>query len=297
MAKSEPLSRESSKGGTGPEALPKLTQKSLGLETVEGGGKGVLADRIVDDVATLALRDLADAGGEILASVVDDMRRTGFARERAFLVGAHRADQRRAERTCPLAGDEADAARSRVKEHHRFGAHAKGLAKEVANRHAPQHDRRRGLVADLSRQLDETVGRDEALLRVAAEDAGIGDPVADLDIDHVLADREHFPCPFRADHGRKRWQRVESRAVVDVDEIHADGALADQRLAGAGRADVDRLPDERLGTTGSVKADRMSQGRALLATLLRGTRVAARSRLDPATPAFYWLDGRITRAR
>ena len=144
-----------------------------------------------------------------------------------------------------MAGDEADAARRRVKQHHRLGADGKGLAKERAHRHALQHHGRGGLVADGVRQLHQPVGGDEALLGIAAEDAGVRHAVAGLEIGDALPDGDHVARAFHADDGRKRRQRIEPRAIVDVDEIHADGALADQHLAGAGRADLDRLPDQR----------------------------------------------------
>jgi hypothetical protein len=56
--------------------------------------------------------------------------------------------------------------------------------------------------------------------------------------------------------------RIDTRAVIDVDEIQADRRVADARLARTGLADLHFLPDQNFGTAGLVKANGMRHGRA-----------------------------------
>ncbi len=72
-----------------------------------------------------------------------------------------------------------------------------------------------------------------------------------------LADRFDLAGGFHADGRRQRRQGIEAGAVVDVDEVQADGLLRQADLAGGGRADLDGFPGQDLGAAGLVDADRV----------------------------------------
>src|ERR1041385_8852728 len=116
-----------------------------------------------------------------------------------------------------------------------------GAAQEILRSHAFQHDRGGDLVADTLRDLDHAVSRDKALLGIGADEAGVSDTPADLEIADAWADRSNHASPFRAWNERYR-SRVMPGAVIDVEEIQPDRGLANLHLAGARIADLDPFP-------------------------------------------------------
>src|SRR5258706_2282769 len=80
--------------------------------------------------------------------------------------------------------------------------------------------------------------------------------VARLDVAHPLAHRLHHAGRLEPDPGGQR-HRVEAAAMVGVDEVEPDRAVADADLAGTGVADVDLLPAHRLGAARLVNPDRV----------------------------------------
>ena len=79
-------------------------------------------------------------------------------------------------------------------------------------------------------QLDQAVGGHHPLLGVAADGAGVGAAVADLEVGHAGADRHDLAGTLRARHERQR-HLVEARALVDVDVVDADRVLLEPHLA------------------------------------------------------------------
>jgi hypothetical protein len=107
-----------------------------------------------------------------------------------------------------------------------------------------------------------SVGRDQPHLGIAADRAGIGDPVAGPEIGDAVADRFDRAGALHArDEGQ--GHRIEPGAVIDIDEIQPDGAMAQPDLAGARFADRDLLPLEHFGAAGLVDANGMRHGRVL----------------------------------
>jgi hypothetical protein len=78
-----------------------------------------------------------------------------------------------------------------------------------------------------------------ALGGVGAEIVIIGDAVAGMKIGHAGPDRHHLAGGFIAGDERQSRRLVEPGAVVDVDEVEADGMLADTDLAGSGGRHLD----------------------------------------------------------
>ena len=69
---------------------------------------------------------------------------------------------------------------------------------------------------------------------VAAERAGISDAVAGLEPLDPRPTRPPRPRPQAGVKAARRW--IGAGAVIDVDVVHADGAVLDLNLAGAGGA-------------------------------------------------------------
>src|SRR5688572_3710856 len=89
-----------------------------------------------------------------------------------------------------------------------------------------------------------------------------GKPVARLEIADPLADRLHHAGALVAGDLRQ-LHRVQTRALVDVDEIDPDRGMADAGLPGAGVTDLDVVVLHDLGTTLLVEADCLCHGTLL----------------------------------
>ena len=93
-----------------------------------------------------------------------------------------------------------------------------------------------------------------ALGGVAAEIEVIGDAVAGMEIGHARPDRHNLAGGFVAGDERQPRRLVEAGAIIDVDEIQADGMLADANLAGSGRGHVDGFVNQGFRTPHLVHA-------------------------------------------
>jgi hypothetical protein len=256
-------------------------------QAVERAHEDILADAVIDHRDPLAAGDLAHALREVLGRVVDDM--VAAVRPGQFALGRRPdgTDHRRPQRLRPLAGNEPDAAGRRMDQHGIPGLHAIGAAQQVGGGQTLQHHRRRGVEADLFRQAEQAVRRKVARLGVGAHRAaGIGDAIADRDLGHALADRLDHPGPLEADP-RRQGQRVESAAMIGVDEIEADRGVAHGGFPGGGRRHGDFLPDQHLRTAGPVNADgAVHAGLLVMLFVRKRERITAPRRVPPNTADF-----------
>ena len=79
----------------------------------------------------------------------------------------------------------------------------------------------------------EACGGNVARLRIAAYgQAGIGDAVADRQLRHAGADRLDDAGALHAEHRRRGPHGIEAGALVDIDEIDADGGVAQANFPG-----------------------------------------------------------------
>ena len=254
-------------------------------EAIQRFQEGVLADGVVDHGALLAAGDLRDALHEVLAGVDDGVVATMGFREFCFLVAADGADHGGAEMLGPLAEDEADAAGRGVQQNGVAGFHAIGLADQILRGQAFQHHGRCSLVIDAVRHLEQTIRRDHPRLGIGAHRRiAIGDAVAGLEVSDARADILDHAGALAAEPTRQ-LHRVETGAIVDIDEVEADGGVADARLARARLADLDLLPDQNIGGTGFVKADGVRHGYSPSNEMMIGIRVAV-LRLDNDVAVF-----------
>src|SRR5207302_4558152 len=113
------------------------------LQTVQRRWKGILPDRVVDNRDALTSRDLLDSLDEVLARVYDGVRTAVGLRQRGFFVGADSADQGHAERAGPLARDQSHPACRGMEENGFAAFQREGLTKQILDREAFQHQRRR----------------------------------------------------------------------------------------------------------------------------------------------------------
>src|SRR5690606_4419721 len=108
--------------------------------------------------------------------------------------------------------------------------------------------------------------------RVGLRDAGPGDPVADREGRHPLAERADHAGALAAGDERHR-HRIAPVALVDLDEVDPDTGDVDRHLARArcGLGDIDQF--DHLGPAGADVTDR-----------LRHEQTAARTRWDVPNP-------------
>jgi hypothetical protein len=134
------------------------------------------------------------------------------------------------------------------------------LLEQVLRGQALEHHGRPGLEADRVRQHAHALGRHHAHLAVAARRlAGVGGTVADLEVGHAFAHRLHDAGAFHAKLQR-HGEGVEPAALVDIDEVQADGLVADADLARAGVAHGHIYEFELFGATGLVDLDGKGHG-------------------------------------
>ena len=206
-------------------------EQSARLEAGQRTRKRGLADAVIDDVAEFVAADLLDARDEILVVVEDDVIAAIGEREVGLRLGADGADDMGAERPRPLAGEQPDAAGGGVDQHPMVRLDLEGLVQQVPDRQPLQHQHRALLVGDMVGQLDQFVRRDVPLAGIAAEIEIIGDAVAGMKIGHAGPDRQNLAGGFIAGDERQSRRLVEAGAIIHVDEVQADGMLADANLA------------------------------------------------------------------
>ena len=172
--------------------------------------------------------------------------------ERGFLGVAHHADDPRTERARPLAEQQPDAARGGMHEDPIVAADFVCAPQQVMRGEPLEHERRRLLVADAARHLDETLRGDVAQIGITAGlSEHVGDTVTHPEAAHATTDRRDRARGLAAETTGQR-HGVEPDAVVDVDVIEADGGMAHQHLTGRRQTRIEILEDQRLGTAGLV---------------------------------------------
>src|SRR3954466_160745 len=114
---------------------------------------------------------------------------------------------------------------------------------------------------DRIRQFHHAVGVDNPLLRIAADGAGISDAVAGLHMSDILADT--FDDSRALDAGRE-WQRlrIETRTVIDVDEVEPGGLLLEANLARPRVPDFNVFPVEDFRSPGLMDSNGVRHVRA-----------------------------------
>jgi hypothetical protein len=90
---------------------------------------------------------------------------------------------------------------------------------------------------------------------IGPECAVIGDAIADHEAGDAVAQRLHHAGRLQSQH-RRHLHRVETRAMIGVDEVQAHRLVADQNLARpwGGDGQIDGL--EHVGTAGLGRLDR-----------------------------------------
>ena len=128
-------------------------------------------------------------------------------------------------------------------------------AQQVLGRQALEHHGSTGLERDRIGQPAHAFGGHHAHLAVAARRlAGIGRAVAHFQMGHALA---HGLNNARRLHAQlhRHGQLVQTAALVHVDEIQANGLMADANLTGTGFTDGDVNKLEFFGATVLVDAN------------------------------------------
>ena len=212
-------------------------------------------------------------------------------RQRALLVRTSGADRRDPEGSQPLDRDESDAARCRMPQHPLPFFHCVRREDEIVHGETLEHHSGGLNVADALRELDEPVGRCESQRAIRSGQGRICDAIAGLQVANIRADRLDDSRALLSRDGRQR-HRIESRALVGVDEIDANRGVAQQRLAGTGLADrhIHQLQD--FGTAGRAELDRLGHATLRSARYRDRQRGPAREehqsaeRRDGAEPAY-----------
>jgi hypothetical protein len=178
------------------------------------------------------------------------MRGAMLERQCAFGRAACRADQLQAQGPGPLAGDQTDATRRGVEEHEVAGLQAfdrQRALQEVLHRQALQHHARRGVEGNAVGQLADRLGRHHPHFAVRARHvARIGRAVTDFQVRDALAHRLDHTGAFHA-QGQGQRVGVQTRALIDIDEVQPAGVVADPDFAGARRADLEVYHLHRFG--------------------------------------------------
>ena len=229
-------------------------------QAIERSVPGREADAVVDHRDALAVGQIAHALGEVFLGVDDRVVAAVGHGELGLLVAAHGADHGRTKVLQPLAGDGPDAAGRGVEQHRHSRLDPEGAADQVLCGQALQHHRGGVGVVDAVRGLEELRGRRDSRLRIGADRSGaVANPVADAEIADLGADRLDHAGGLEAEPRRQR-HLVGTGAVIDVDEVEADGGMLQPNLASAGGANLDVLPGHYLGAAVAIDADRFGHG-------------------------------------
>ena len=134
---------------------------------------------------------------------------------------------------------------------------------QVLRRQALEHHGSAGLKGDRIGQFAHALGGHHAHFAVATGRlAGIGSAVAHLEVRHALAHGFDHARAFHAQFER-HGQLVQAAALVHVNEVQADGLVADTDLTGAGFAHGDIHQFHNFGTTVLVNLDCKAHGNLL----------------------------------
>ncbi len=134
--------------------------------------------------------------------------------------------------------------------------HPVGLAQQILRGEALEHHARAGFVGDRARQLEQKPGFDISLLGVGPGRAAIGDAIAGLEPRDRRSDLDDFAGAFGTRRVRHLRGRIETGAVVDVDEVDPDRVLPQPDLALARRRELDLLELHDFRTAGLMDAYR-----------------------------------------
>ena len=219
--------------------IAKTGHQAKGRDAVERFVKGVLAHRVIDHFDALAAGDVLDPRQEVLPGVIDGMGRAMLQGQRAFGVRAGGADQLQPHGFGPLAGDQTNTARRRMKQHivARLQATLRLRALEqVLSGQALEHHGCAGFKRDALGQLAHGHGWHDAGLAIAARRlTGVGGTVANLQMRDTGAHRLHHARGLHANVER-HLHRIHTAAVIDIDEIEAHSLVPNSDLARSGLA-------------------------------------------------------------
>ena len=177
--------------------------------------------------------------------------------ERGFVLGADCADDVGAEIIGPLAEDQPDAAGGSVNENVHAFVDLERAAQEVFGRHALEHHGGGLLVADIRRQFDGAIGRDDAFGTRNRRAPPLADPVADLEVGDAGPTAMTSPAPsLPAINGRPTGRRIHAHAEIGVDEIDAGRVLLDPDLSLPGRGQLNLFIGQNLGPADLMHAHR-----------------------------------------
>ena len=143
----------------------------------------------------------------------------------------------------------ADAARRGVNQAGIAALERIGGMREVVSGHALEHDGRGRLEVETIGDLHQQRGWNQRILGVGAARHGVGYAVADDDFSDIRANGLHRARAFAAQRDRD-VRLIEAGAEIDVDEVHAAGCDAHQRLFGARRGPRNFHQFHLFGTTG-----------------------------------------------
>ena len=240
--------------------MPEQRNDTKRRQAVQRFQECVLAYGIIDNGHFLAPGDLFNALHEILSRIDDRMSATVVLGEFCLLIAADRADHGGTEMLRPLAQDQADTARGGMQQDGISGFNPIGLADQILHRQTFEHHRGCGLVIDAVGQLQQTVRRDQPRFGIGAERrSAVGDAVARLQIGDTSTDFLDHTRRLAAQPTRQLY-RIQSRPIVDVDEVQPYCGMADARLARTGLAQIEFFPNQNFGAAGFMKADGVRHG-------------------------------------
>jgi hypothetical protein len=199
-----------------------------------------------------------------LRGIVDAKLRAIGQCQCALGIAARGANQAQTQGLGPLASDQAHATGGGMEQHKVTGFEAtlgQRALEQVLGRQAFEHHGRTGLERNRIGQLAHALGGHHTHFAIAAGWlAGISCTVAHLQVRHALAHGFHHT---RALHAQLEWhgQGVQAAALVHVNEIQANGFVADADLTRARltHRDIDQLHD--FGTTVLVDLDCKAHGK------------------------------------
>ena len=217
--------------------------KSIGAQASQGRLEGVLTHPVVDHRHPFAVGNLPHPFDDVFAAVVDTEIRSVFARQFAFFSRTGSADHPCAKCFQPLTGNRAHAACRRVEQYRIAGLYPVGLADEILDRKPLEHHCRCLFITHLIGNQAQPVGWNDAGLAVGAKPAGIRDPVARPYRGNPLADRFHHPCAFIPGNRRER-HLIKTCSLIDIDEIHPYGMVANTHITGTRFRNINVHPAE-----------------------------------------------------
>ena len=154
------------------------------------------------------------------------------ARQFGLLLRTHRADHVHANRARPLRRNQTHPAGGRMEQNRVARFELGGAVEQILHRQPLHHHGRAGLERNRVGQLEQNLSGHVAHVGVSAvRSPRIGDAVAHTNHGHALAHRLDYAGAFHTQPRRQRL-RIQPRAKIDVDEVHADRFVAHARLAG-----------------------------------------------------------------